>query len=68
MSYGPVQKDNTQSTIINNPLQLTGQGNETGFVQTGTILTSPTAGNPNFWLQIIINGAVYAIPCWTVPD
>lgn len=30
----------------------------------GTLLNSPAAGNPTFWLKVSINGVALAIPCW----
>jgi hypothetical protein len=32
--------------------------------QAGTLLNSPTAGDPGHWLKIVIGGVNYAIPCW----
>lgn len=31
---------------------------------TGTLTNSPAAGNPTFWLKVVINGVNRAIPCW----
>lgn len=33
-------------------------------IQTGTLLTAPSAGDPAFWLPISIAGSVRYIPCW----
>lgn len=30
----------------------------------GTLNNAPAAGNPAFWLKIVINGTNHAIPCW----
>lgn len=30
----------------------------------GTLSNAPAAGNPTFYLKVIINGTNYAIPCW----
>lgn len=32
--------------------------------QAGTLLNAPAAGNPGFWLKVIIGGVNYSIPCW----
>ena len=30
----------------------------------GTLTNAPVAGNPGFWLKIVIGGVNYSIPCW----
>lgn len=32
--------------------------------QAATLLNSPVAGNPNFWLEVRINGTIRKIPAW----
>jgi len=31
----------------------------------GTLTNAPTAGNPAFWIPVIINGSTYYIPAWS---
>lgn len=31
---------------------------------TGTLTNAPAAGNPGYWLKVVIGGTNYAIPCW----
>jgi hypothetical protein len=39
--------------------QITGAG-----VGAGTLTNAPSAGNPTFWLRIVVNGVQRFIPCW----
>jgi hypothetical protein len=48
----------------NNGFSATGQTSDAGAAA-GTLGNSPTAGNPAFWLRIVINGSNFAIPAWT---
>lgn len=32
--------------------------------ETATLTNAPTAGNPNFWLKVHINGVLHKIPAW----
>lgn len=41
----------------------TGQTSSAGAAA-GTLLNSPAAGNPTFWLKVKINGGTFAVPCW----
>lgn len=34
-------------------------------VAAGTLTNAPSAGDPSYWLAILIDGAVRKIPCWT---
>lgn len=47
----------------NNGLILTGQTTDAAAA-TATLTNSPTAGNPAFWLRIIVNGTNMAVPAW----
>lgn len=35
--------------------------------QTGTLLNTPTAGNPTIYIRTYISGVQYAIPAWAIP-
>ncbi len=60
----------SQSTIdVNGGIQLNEllsfvQATSIGGVGIGTLTNAPSAGDPNFWLAVEINGNQYAIPCW----
>jgi hypothetical protein len=47
-------------------LYLAGQSDRAG-AQAGTLATAPTAGDPVFWVPIVINGTTRAFPVWALP-
>lgn len=47
----------------NGSLALTTQSNGAGAV-VGTLTNAPSVGNPNFWLQVSINGIPRFVPAW----
>lgn len=57
--------DSAQKTIfqIDRPLRFN-NGTSAAGAAAGTLLNSPTAGDPGHWLKINIAGTNYAIPCW----
>jgi hypothetical protein len=43
-------------TLVN---QTSGAGS-----QAGSLTNAPAAGNPAFWLPVVVNGSTYYLPCW----
>lgn len=44
-------------------LVISNQTNQAG-AGAGTLGNAPAAGNPTFWLPVVVNGVNRAIPCW----
>lgn len=50
-------------TTVDRGYTATAQTSSAGAAA-GTLLNSPAAGNPTFWLKVNINGVALAVPCW----
>jgi len=63
LNAGGNTKVNVLTSDTNKPIQVTGQ--TTGAAAAaGTLLNAPTAGDPAFWLPVMINGTNRWIPAW----
>lgn len=55
----------TDITLDTATILFVSQTDATG-ASSGTLSNAPSAGDPAFWMQVSINGTIYAIPAWTV--